>query len=161
MKIVLSVVALSFVMHAVQAFTARLTHRPADTSLAMERREFHEALLTIVGGVWAVPTVASAKPASTFFFDDESVQEPAQQSTGGKVDVNAAFVGDYMQFPGMFPHAAGKIASNGPYKTVKDIYKIEGLTDHDIAMFKKYQSELTANPPGRVFNERINARVST
>jgi hypothetical protein len=93
MKTVLSIIALSFVMHAVQAFTARLTHRPAvDTSLAMERREFHEALLTILGGVLAVPTVASAKPASTFFFDDESVQEPAQQSTGGKVDVNAAFV---------------------------------------------------------------------
>jgi len=27
----------------------------------------------------------------------------------------------------MFPTAAGKIASHGPYKTVKDIYKIEGL----------------------------------
>lgn len=66
-----------------------------------------------------------------------------------------------MQFPGMFPHAAGKIASNGPYTTVDDIYKIEGLTAHDIAMFKKYQSEMTVNPPGRVFAERINARVST
>ncbi|GAX15841.1 hypothetical protein FisN_2Lh438 [Fistulifera solaris] len=161
MKIVLPIFALFFVMNAAQAFTAHLTRRPTDTSLDMERREFHEAILSIVAGVLAVPTVASAKPASTFFFDDELVQEPAQQNTGGKVDVNAAFVGDYMQFPGMFPHAAGKIASNGPYKTVKDIYKIEGLTDHDIAMFKKYQSELTANPPGRVFTERINARVST
>jgi hypothetical protein len=27
----------------------------------------------------------------------------------------------------MYPTAAGKIASHGPYKTVKDIYKIEGL----------------------------------
>jgi hypothetical protein len=91
-KTILPILALSFVMNATQAFTAHLSRRPSDTSLAMERREFHEAILTILGGILAVPTVASAKPASTFFFDDESVQEPAQQSTGGKVDVNAAFV---------------------------------------------------------------------
>ena len=69
--------------------------------------------------------------------------------------------GEYKQFPGMFPHAAGKIASNGPYDKVSDIYKIEGLTANDKKVFKMYQSEWTANPPGRMFDERINARVST
>jgi hypothetical protein len=58
-------------------------------------------------------------------------------------------------------HAAGKIASNGPYAKVSDIYKISGLTDNDKKLFKKYEKELSCNPPGRVFNERINARVST
>jgi len=66
-----------------------------------------------------------------------------------------------MQFPGMYPTAAGKIASNGPYPSVADIYKIPNLTENDKKMFKKYESELTANPPGRAFDERINARVST
>lgn len=33
-----------------------------------------------------------------------------------------------MEMKGMFPSAAGKIASNGPYKAVKDIYKIDDLT---------------------------------
>jgi photosystem II PsbU protein len=61
----------------------------------------------------------------------------------------------------MYPHAAGKIASNGPYVSVKDIYKIPGLTDNDIKLFKKYEREFTVNPPGRTFDERINARVST
>lgn len=61
----------------------------------------------------------------------------------------------------MFPTAAGKIASNGPYDSVKDIYKIPGLTKSDISLFKKYEKEFTVHPPGRVFNERINARVST
>lgn len=61
----------------------------------------------------------------------------------------------------MFPHAAGKIASRGPYQSVSDIYKIPGLTEHDIQMFRKYQAEWTVNPPGRAFAERINARVST
>lgn len=61
----------------------------------------------------------------------------------------------------MYPHAAGKIASNGPYSVVKDIYKIGGLTDNDIKMFKKYEKLFTVNPPGRTFGERINSRVST
>ena len=68
---------------------------------------------------------------------------------------------EYKNFPGMYPHAAGKIASNGPYDTVKDIYKIEGLTSNDVALFKKYDKNFTVNPPGRAFDERVNARVST
>jgi hypothetical protein len=61
----------------------------------------------------------------------------------------------------VYPTAAGKIASHGPYTTVKDIYKIDGLTANDIAVFKKYDKFFTVNPPGRAFAERINARVST
>lgn len=61
----------------------------------------------------------------------------------------------------MYPHAAGKIASHGPYATVKDIYKIVGITESDKKIFKKYENEFAVNPPGRTFNERINARVST
>ena len=66
-----------------------------------------------------------------------------------------------MDFPGMFPHAAGKIASHGPYSSVSDIYKIKGLTENDIAVFKKYDKYFTVNPAGRAFKERINGRVST
>jgi len=67
-----------------------------------------------------------------------------------------------MSLRGMFPHAAGKIASHGPYAQVKDIYKIEDLSEHELKMFKTYEKEFTVNPPSyRTFNERINARVST
>jgi len=69
--------------------------------------------------------------------------------------------GDYKVLPGFFPHAAGKIASNGPYNSVQDIYKIEGLTANDKKLFKKYERAFTVNPPGRQTDERINARVST
>lgn len=63
---------------------------------------------------------------------------------------------------GMYPSAAGKIASNGPYQSVKDIYKIPGLTENDKKMFKKYEKDLTANKAQyRTFNERVNSRVST
>ena len=50
---------------------------------------------------------------------DDYAYEPQQQATGGKWDLNSVFVGDYKAMPGMYPHAAGKIASNGPwYQTV-------------------------------------------
>jgi photosystem II PsbU protein len=61
----------------------------------------------------------------------------------------------------MYPTAAGKIASHGPYGSVSDIYKIEGLTANDKKLFKKYEKYFTVNAPGRTFNERINGRVST
>lgn len=61
----------------------------------------------------------------------------------------------------MFPHAAGKIASNGPYNAVADIYKIAGLTPDDVKVFKKYDKYFTTKYPGRAFDERINSRVST
>lgn len=69
--------------------------------------------------------------------------------------------GDYKALRGLYPHAAGKLASNGPYYSVKEIYKIPGLTDNDVALFKKYDKYFTVNPPGRAFHERINNRVST
>jgi len=68
---------------------------------------------------------------------------------------------EYMQFRGMYPSAAGKIASHGPYNAVKDIYKISGITSHDKELFKKYEKEFTVLPPGRMFDERINQRQST
>jgi hypothetical protein len=92
---------------------------------------------------------------------DDNAFEPQQQATDGKWDLNSVFVGDYKYFPGMFPTSAGKIASNGPYEKVSDIYKIPGLTDNDIKNFKKYEKYFTVNPPGRSFYERINNRVST
>jgi photosystem II PsbU protein len=69
--------------------------------------------------------------------------------------------GDYKQLPGMFPHAAGQIASHGPYKSIKDVYKIKTLTKNDKEVIKYYEKFFTVNPPGRVFDERINSRVST
>lgn len=67
----------------------------------------------------------------------------------------------HMNAPATDPHAAGKIASHGPYATVKDIYDIPGITNHDKYVFKLYETELVALPPGRMFRERINQRQST
>ena len=61
----------------------------------------------------------------------------------------------------MYAHAAGLVASHGPYDSVSDLLKISGANDHDKELFRKYHAQLTALPPGRMFNERITARQST
>lgn len=86
---------------------------------------------------------------------------PSQLAMPGKIDVNNALVTDYKRLPGMYPHAAGLIASHGPYQSVRDLAKIPGANENDKRLFVKYASELVALPPGRMFNERINARQST
>ena len=85
---------------------------------------------------------------------------PQQLAASGKIDVNNAVVTDYKRLPGMYPHAAGKIVSHGPFRSVRDIYRIAGLTDLDKQQFRKYEKNLIANPPGRAFIERINQRQS-
>merc|ERR1711924_299246 len=63
------------------------------------------------------------------------------QFLGGtdKVDINNANVMAYRQFPGMYPTAAGFIASHGPYKQVADIYKEPGLADNIKDIIQKYE----------------------
>lgn len=148
------------ILPLVDAFTPTLQKTPFSTEVNLQRRD---VLVSGIAAVLTIPGAATAKPASTFFYDEkiEFVKEESQMPTNGKFDLNSAFVGDYKVLPGMFPHAAGKIASNGPYNAVKDIYKIDGLTDNDKKLFKQYESAFTVNPPGRTFNERINSRVST
>jgi len=152
-----------FALFASASAFAPIAHKAkvSTTSLTAERRDVISTMAVAMLAVTGLPELANAKGSSTFFFEDEKVREPSQQATGGKLDINSAFVGDYKALPGMFPHAAGKLASNGPYTSVADIYKIKGLTANDIKLFKKYEKYLTANPPGRSFDERINSRVST
>ncbi|KAL3927964.1 MAG: hypothetical protein SGPRY_002592, partial [Prymnesium sp.] len=68
--------------------------------------------------------------------DYEYVQ--AQQVQQDKFDLNAALVTDYKTLQGMYPHAAGQIAANGPYEKVDDVFKIATATENDKALFKKY-----------------------
>jgi len=86
---------------------------------------------------------------------------PSQQAPPGKIDLNNALVTDYKALPGMYPHAAGLIASNGPYNTVDDLFRLPQATARDKELFSKYKKDLIALAPSRTFYERINARQST
>ena len=67
------------------------TTKPTSTQLDMERRDVF--LITGILGLAAAPGLAHAK-GSTFFYDDkiEEVREQSQMPTGGKLDLNSAFV---------------------------------------------------------------------
>ena len=76
---------------SVFAFTP-VTQKPTfATKLQVQRRD---VLVSGIATLLTVPGVAVAKPASTFFYDDkiEFVKEESQMPTGGKVDLNSAFV---------------------------------------------------------------------
>lgn len=73
------------------------------------------------------------------------------------VDINNANVRVYLKMPGMYPTIAGKIVSNGPYKTVGDIYSIAGLTSAEKDILKKYESRFTAlTPQADYVIDRVN-----
>jgi len=74
--------------------------------------------------------------------DNEIIKE--QRTVTGKLDINNAPVADYMKYPGLYPQIGGKIANNGPYKSVKDVYKF--LTSAEKSKLKEYKSELIATP---------------
>lgn len=76
---------------SVLAFTPTTHKDHVATKLHLHRRDI---LISGVATLLTVPGVAVAKPASTFFYDDkiELVKEESQMPTGGKVDLNSAFV---------------------------------------------------------------------
>ena len=76
---------------SVFAFAPTPQMNSCTTKLHAERRE---VLISGIATLLAVPGVALAKPASTFFYDEkiEFVKEESQMPTNGKVDLNSAFV---------------------------------------------------------------------
>mmetsp|Transcript_351 Transcript_351/g.794 ORF Transcript_351/g.794 Transcript_351/m.794 type:complete len:151 (-) Transcript_351:349-801(-) len=74
-----------------------------------------------------------------------------------KVDINNANVRVYLKMPGMYPAAAGKIVSNGPYNSVSDIFNIPGLSSKEKEVMKKYESRFVALKPSADYViDRIN-----
>merc|ERR1711933_705314 len=74
-----------------------------------------------------------------------------------KVDINNANVQAYRQFRGMYPTAAGFIATHGPYKQVSDVFNIPGLPENVKAVMAKYESNFVVLPANEAyFIDRIN-----
>ncbi|CAM9412370.1 unnamed protein product [Discosporangium mesarthrocarpum] len=87
------------------------------------------------------------------------VDNPVVPYLGGseKIDVNNANVRAYIRLTGMYPNAAGKIVSNGPYSSVSEIYNIKGLSDKEKAAIKKWESRFVALEPQAMYTiDRIN-----
>lgn len=99
------------------------TKQPSDTQLMVttSRRSMIQSAGFILGTL-AAPSPSHAGTANPFF-EREINFEPSQQATSNKVDINGAIVVDYKAFPGMYPHAAGKIVSTYyVLSSLEDIY---------------------------------------
>ena len=119
----------------VSAFVTPSAER-ASTALAAERREFLASA--------AAAAFAATPLAANAIRDYESV---GLLGGGDIVDINNANVRVYLKMPGLYPTLAGKIASNGPYKSVSDVYSIPGLSSAEKDLLKKYESRFTARTP--------------
>mmetsp|Transcript_52555 Transcript_52555/g.111628 ORF Transcript_52555/g.111628 Transcript_52555/m.111628 type:complete len:148 (+) Transcript_52555:395-838(+) len=120
----------------------------AQTALSAEsdRRAFLGAAAAF--GAAAIPAAANA------VVDYENI---AYLGGSGVVDLNNANVRAYIRMPGMYPSAAGKIVSHGPYKTVSEVYNIPGLTAAEKDVIKKYESRFTTKEPAPEYAiDRIN-----
>lgn len=126
-----------FFHSTVGAFVAPGGADRAATALQAERREFLSAAAA-AAGIALTPLAANA------IRDYENVG-----LLGGSevVDVNNANVRVYLKMPGLYPNVAGKIASNGPYNSVSDLYNIPGLSGKEKELIKKYESRFTAKAP--------------
>uniref|UniRef100_A0A7S3U8J5 Photosystem II 12 kDa extrinsic protein n=1 Tax=Strombidinopsis acuminata TaxID=141414 RepID=A0A7S3U8J5_9SPIT len=103
--------------------------------------------------------VGAAAVAASPFAASAIVDYDGIKYLGGsdKVDLNNANVQAYRQFPGMYPSAAGQIATHGPYKAVSDIYNIPNLDEKLAAIMKKYESNFVVLPANEAyFIDRIN-----
>eukprot|EP00521_Asterionellopsis_glacialis_P000205 CAMPEP_0195247634 /NCGR_PEP_ID=MMETSP0706-20130129/1089_1 /TAXON_ID=33640 /ORGANISM="Asterionellopsis glacialis, Strain CCMP134" /LENGTH=149 /DNA_ID=CAMNT_0040299187 /DNA_START=62 /DNA_END=511 /DNA_ORIENTATION=- len=130
------------------AFVAQQPATTTGTALNAERREIFGAAAAAAAGL------AFAAPAAQAVVDYENV---GLLGGGTTVDLNNANVRVYLKMPGMYPAVAGKIVSNGPYKTVADVYNIKGLTGPEKDMIKKYESRFTAKEPAAEYViDRIN-----
>ena len=76
---------------------------------------------------------------------------------GDKIDINNANIRAYLKLPGVYPTAAGRIASNGPYKAVSDIYNLPGMTNAEKDALKKVESKfIVLDPKPEYVIDKIN-----
>ena len=53
--------------------------------------------------------------------------------------------------------SARQICTNGPYKSVSDLYNIKGMSEKEKNVIKKYESRLLVGPPEPAYViDRIN-----
>ena len=100
---------------------------------------------SIVDAGFAVAVWPLAAPSASALSNEPRANEvvPGQTSNikVGVLDINNSPVADYMQYPGLYPNVAGKVASHGPYKNVKDVFSAVG---------QHVESEVLAAAPVRL-----------
>ena len=98
---------------------------------------------SIVDAGFAVAVWPLAAPSASALSNEPAANEVVPGQTPdikiGVLDINNSPVADYMQYPGLYPNVAGKVASHGPYKNVKDVFSAVG---------QHVESDVLAAAPG-------------
>merc|ERR1719456_1589340 len=84
---------------------------------AVGRREVFSKVLGSAALLSALPAVAEIDYAGVGYLGGSS-----------QIDVNNANIRVYQKLPGVYPNAAGKIVSKGPYKSKEDMYAKAGFS---------------------------------
>lgn len=123
--------------------TARRTARATCTMSSDESPAAHAVSrrAALLAGLGAV--AAAAAPALA----EIEYENVGFLGGGDVIDVNNANVRVYAKYPGMYPTLAGLIVSNGPYKSVEELYSLPGLTSSMKSTLDKYKNNLTALKP--------------
>lgn len=73
------------------------------------------------------------------------------------IDVNNANVRSYAKLQGFYPTLAGMIVSNGPYKSVDELFNLKDLTPAQKTALEKYKGNLVALEPSPQYElDKIN-----
>merc|ERR1719183_230603 len=119
-------VVLALCFAAGSAFNMPVTRmtRNSVTMTAEPRREF---MTKVAAGA----VVALSGGAANALIDDNVVPFLGGDKT--RVDINNSNIRVYLKYPGMYPNVAGKIVSNGPYKSASDVKAV--LNSKEQAVF--------------------------
>jgi len=113
---------------------------------AFGRRELVSKVLGSAALLSALPAVAEIDYAGVGYLGGSS-----------QIDVNNANVRVYQKLPGVYPNAAGKIVSRGPYKSKEDMYVKCKFSAAEEAAVKKYDSKfLYLEPKPEYVIDQIN-----
>merc|ERR1719183_64905 len=141
----------ALLVSAVTGFVTPNTGR-SQTALAASsdsRREFFASAAAVSG----LAVFGAALPANA----DRDYAGVGLLGGAEVVDVNNANVRVYLKMPGLYPTVAGKLATNGPYASVGDIYNIPGLSQAEKDVLKKYEKRFTVQPPSPEYViDRVN-----
>ncbi|MGB3293798.1 MAG: photosystem II complex extrinsic protein PsbU [Phormidesmis sp.] len=76
-----------------------------------------------------------------------SIDDKLATEYGSKIDVNNTNIAAFRKYRGLYPTIAGKVVSNAPYDSVKDILEIPGLRQVEKDRLQQNMDVFTISDP--------------
>lgn len=125
-----------------------MQQQPGDQKPAVSRRQ----MLTTTLAAAAAALLASGEARA-----EREYPNVGYLGGGEKIDINNANVRSYLKIKGFYPNLAGLIVSNGPYKSVDELYDLPGITANQKELLDSNKEKLVALPPAAEYEiDKIN-----